>query len=58
MLSGIIFGILWLVAFAPLALFMKVRRRRFLPVFHGDEPTFFLPKEKMEPTIEAMKRQW
>jgi hypothetical protein len=54
----VLFAALYFVVFAPLALFMKLRGRRFLPHFTGKEPTYFLPKARIEPTIESMKRQW
>lgn len=57
-LSAVVFGLFYWVLFAPVALVMKVRGRRFLPQFTGSEPTFFLPKERIEPTLKWMSRQW
>jgi hypothetical protein len=52
-----IFAVLYVIAFAPIAILLKLRGRRFLPVFRGDEATYFLPKDKIEPTMEFMKKQ-
>lgn len=57
-LSVAVFGFFYWVLFAPVAAVMKIRRRRFLPRFTGDEPSFFLPKEPIEPTLKWMSRQW
>ncbi|MBX7246988.1 MAG: hypothetical protein K1X53_15935 [Candidatus Sumerlaeaceae bacterium] len=57
-LTVLIAAILYVVAFAPLAIFMKLRGRKFLPHFNGSESTYFLPKDQPEPTMERMKRQW
>jgi len=57
-LSMVIFAILYVIAFAPLALVMKLRGRRFLPVLDGTEKTYFFPKEKITPDMAFMKRQW
>lgn len=56
--SMLLFAILYVIAFAPLALFMKLRGRRFLPMFDGSEKTCFFPKEKIKPGMEFLKRQW
>lgn len=53
-----LFAILYVVVFAPLAIFMKLRGKRFLPQFKGDESTFYFTKDKIEPTLDYMKRQW
>jgi hypothetical protein len=57
-LSAVVFGLFYWLLFAPVALVMKVRGRHFLPRFTGDEPTFFLPKDPIEPTLKWMSRQW
>ena len=51
------FAVLYVVLFAPVALILKMRGRRFLPRFRGDEPSYFLPKDRIEPTLEFMRRQ-
>lgn len=53
----VFFGLLYVVVFAPVALVWKIRGRHFLPRFRGDESTYFLPKEKSEPTLESLRRQ-
>ena len=53
-----LFAVLYVVAFAPMALACRMLGKRFLPHFRGDEKTYYLPKEKIEPTMEYMKRQW
>jgi hypothetical protein len=52
-----LFTILYVLVFSPIALVMKLRGRKFLPHFRGDEATFFLPKAKIAPTLESMRRQ-
>ena len=52
-----LFSVLYVVVFAPVALFMKLRGRKFLPEFTGSESTYFLPKERVEPTLESMRKQ-
>jgi hypothetical protein len=52
-----LFALLWLLAFAPVALAMKLTGRKFLPKFTGSEDTYFLPKERIEPTLESMRKQ-
>lgn len=37
---------------------LKLRGKRMLPHFTGQEKTYYLPKEPIEHSIEAMKRQW
>ena len=53
-----LFAVLYVVVFAPLAIFMKLRGRRFLPQFTGNEKTFYFAKDKIEPTLDYMRRQW
>ena len=53
----VLFALLWLVVFAPVALLMKLLGRKFLPRFTGREETYFLPKARIEPTLESMRRQ-
>jgi hypothetical protein len=57
-LSAVVFGVLYWVLFAPVALVVKIRGRRLLPHFRGDEKTFFQPKDPIEPTLKWMSRQW
>ena len=57
-LAIVIFFVLYIIAFAPLALIMRMRGRHFLPQFARDANSFYLMKEKIEPTPERMKRQW
>ena len=52
-----LFSILYFVVFAPVAAVLKVRGRKFLPHFRGDERSYFLPKDRIEPTLEFMRRQ-
>ena len=54
----LIFAVLYMVLFAPLALVLKLSGRHFLPRFTGEEKTYFLPREKIEPTMDFLKRQW
>lgn len=54
----VLFALLWGVALAPIAVWFKVRGRRLLPSFKGDEDTYYLPKEPVEHTLERMRRQW
>ena len=53
----LLFALLWLVVFAPVALVMKMLGRRFLPCFTGREETYFLPKARIEASLESMRRQ-
>ena len=57
-LTVVIAAVLFVVGFAPLAIIMKLRGRKFLPYFTGSESTYYLPKDQPEPTMERMKRQW
>lgn len=52
------FAVLYVFVFAPVAIGAKLARKRFLPHFPANAPTFFLRKEKIEPTMEYMRRQW
>ena len=53
----VLFAVLYIIAFAPIALVFRMRGRRFLPVFRGDEDTYFLPKERIEPTLDFLRKQ-
>jgi hypothetical protein len=57
-LGIVIFTILWFVAFGPISLWLKLRGKRLLPHFTGQEETYYLPKDPIPPTLEQMKRQW
>jgi hypothetical protein len=52
-----LFAVMYFTMFAPLAILFKIMGRKFLPHFNGDEPTFFLPKARIEPTLESMEKQ-
>lgn len=52
-----LFIILYVLVFSPIALVVKLRGRKFLPRFRGDETTYFLPKAQIDPTLESMRRQ-
>lgn len=54
----VLFTIMYWLLFAPVALFFKARGRRFLPQLGDQDKTWYLPKEKIDPTLEYMKRQW
>ena len=54
----LLFAIIYALVFAPLAAVVKLSGRRFLPRFTGGEKTYCLPKDRIEPTLEYMKRQW
>ena len=54
----ILFALLWIFALGPIALVLKFRGRKLLPEFRGNEETYYLPKDPIEPTLEQMKRQW
>jgi hypothetical protein len=55
--TRIIFSILFVVVFAPVAIVLKLMGKRFLPQFKSTDTTFYLPKEKLPPSLEVMKRQ-
>jgi hypothetical protein len=54
----LLFAILYVVVFAPVALVAKLRGRQFLPHFDKSAPTYFLPRDKIEATLEYLRRQW
>ncbi len=56
--SVAIFSVLYFVVFAPTALALKLGGRQYLPVFRGDEPSFFLKRAPVEPTMDYARRQW
>jgi hypothetical protein len=53
-----LFAILYVIGFAPIALIQKMLGKKFLPCFEKDAKSYFLPKDKIEPTMEFLKRQW
>jgi hypothetical protein len=53
----VIFTLLFVVVFAPVAIVLKLMKRRFLPQFTGNEETYYLPKQHIKPTVESLKRQ-
>ena len=57
-ISVAIFSILYFVVFAPTALALKLGGRQYLPVFRGDESSFFLKRAPVEPTMDYARRQW
>lgn len=58
LLGLVLFTLLWIFALGPVAIVLKLRGKRLLPHFTGAEDSFYLPKEPVEPTLEAMKKQW
>lgn len=55
--SRLLFALLYIGLFAPVALVAKLSGRRFLPTFDRKSSSYYLPKEKVEPTIEFLRRQ-
>jgi hypothetical protein len=53
----VLFAVLYVVAFAPVALVAKLTGKKFLERFEGEHDTFFLPKEKISPTLDFLRRQ-
>ena len=54
----VLFAILYVVVFAPVALVVKLRGRHFLPQFDKPAPSYFRPRDKIEATLEYLRRQW
>ncbi len=54
----VLFAVLYVVLFAPVALIAKLLGKHFLPQFPSSTPTYFLPKERIKPTLEYLRRQW
>jgi hypothetical protein len=55
--SFVLFFVLYILLFAPLALFFKIVGRKFLPQYTGREESYYLEKEQLPPTLEFMRRQ-
>jgi hypothetical protein len=56
--SRALFALLYLLLFAPVALIARLAGKRFLPHFDANCESFFLPKEKIPPRIERLRKQW
>ncbi|MGC8840898.1 MAG: hypothetical protein ACP5QZ_05500 [Candidatus Sumerlaeaceae bacterium] len=54
----VLFALLYLLLFTPVALAAKLIGKHFLPRFSSADSTYFLPKEKIEPTLDYLRRQW
>lgn len=56
-LGLVIFTILFVLVFGPYAILARLAGKRFLPRFTGQEGTYFLPKDPIEPTLEWASKQ-
>lgn len=56
-LGLVIFTLLFIFAFGPYAIACKLAGKRFLPRYTGNETSFYLPREVVEPTLEWAKKQ-
>ena len=54
----VLFALLYILLFAPTALIAKLLGKRFLERFEKPSETYFLPKERTDPTLDYLRRQW
>lgn len=54
----VLFAVLYVVLFAPIALVAKIAGKRFLERYETPVRTFFTPKERISPTLDYLRRQW
>lgn len=53
----VLFGILYVLIFAPVAIACKLMGKHFLPRFTGEEETYYISRDTVAANLEYMKRQ-
>ena len=54
----IVLSVVYYIALAPLALFIRLSRRDLLALRRIDRPTFYSPKERIPTDLERCERQF
>jgi hypothetical protein len=57
-ITTILLTLIYCSVFALTAILLRLSRKRLLPAFKKEAQTYWLPKEKIEPTMESMRRQF